>query len=97
MLTSASATSYRYCIGIDCLQLFQLRRAPGLVETYQDREVLICQEQFLKPVEIFLTVITQFVFVLFKIFKIETFKSGFRSIQIFIETYQDLSRFIKIS
>jgi hypothetical protein len=63
MLTSASATSYRYCIGIDCLQLFQLRRVPGLVETYQDREVLICQEQFLKPVEIFLTVETQFVFV----------------------------------
>ncbi len=39
-----------------------------------DQYISICQDQFLKPVKIFSTVKTQFVFVLVKIYKIETFK-----------------------
>ncbi len=46
------------------------------------------QDRFLKAVEIFLTVETQFVFVSVKIEKIKTFQSRFCCVKILVETVE---------
>ena len=57
------------------------------------------RDWFLKPVKIFSTVKTQFVFVAVEIFKIETFESRLSCVKIFIEIvkiYQDISTLLRL-
>ena len=68
----------------------------------RDRDCPSCRDQFLKPVEIFSTVEINFYFISVEIFKIETFSSRLRGVEIFIEIvkthrdFRDKSRQIKI-
>jgi hypothetical protein len=68
------------------------------VKTNQDRDFLICRDKLLKPVKNFLTVETNFFFVLVESFKIKTYQSRLCLVKIFVkiveivETNQDLSR-----
>ena len=60
----------------------------------RDRDVSICK--FFGACQDFLTVKTQFVFVLAEIFKIETFKLRLSCVEIFIETNQDLQDLLRL-
>ncbi len=68
----------------------------------RDRERPSCRDQFLKPVKIFSTVEIDFYFISVEIFKIETFSSRLRCVEIFIEIvetnrdFRDKSRFFEI-
>jgi hypothetical protein len=68
----------------------------------RDRDCPSCRDQLLKPVEIFSTVEIDFYFISVEIFKIETFSSRLRCVEIFIEIvetnrdFQDYSRQIEI-